>query len=190
MFDMKFKKKCLVAVIGSLFVLSCAHKVNPVQYASTASPTDEVENMSTWIDQGIENQIDVLAPKSFQKSLSLFEKAKDQNENGKNPKQVFESLGYSRAYLNLAKTEASQASVYLQGVKEARRAAIVAGSRNMSEEMNDLDEEFMGLTKDVDSVQDIEPAEKTQLQSKYLNLELLSIKNKHLKDAKNILKST
>ncbi len=187
----------LSVAMMSVFFVSCAHKLSPVQFPTTASPSEEIEKLANSLDVSAENQVDVLAPRPFQQAQSYYKKAVSQNDRGKDPNRVLESLGYSRAYLNLARSEAIEAENQLEGIASARRAALIAGSKgtskdlfeNLSKKIKKLDREFMKLTKNFDSLQNIRPEKKVDLQDKYLNLELQSIKNKHLKKTKDLLRS-
>lgn len=180
----------IVAISTAGFVSGCATRVEPISYSSSSSPSNEIMILESSLDMALKNQVDVLAPKTFSSSLDYYEKAKDQSVDAVNPAKIFDSLGYSQAYLNRAVEEASKTRGLFTGLLEARASAARAGRENFGEQFDDLDDDFSDLTKDYDSAVSVSESEKVALRDEYLALELRAIKQLHLSVAQNLLRAS
>ena len=182
------KIKLVTAVSGFSFIVGCAHELNPIKISANSSPTNEIAQQRSLIDQAYKDQVDVLAAIPLQKAESYLAKATENNQSGKSAENVLETVGYSKAYLNQALSDANQTGQKFEDVATSRRAAILAGAKNTSKsEILILDEQFRNLTEDIDTSSNVKAEEKKTLQSKYLDLELSAIKKSNLSFLQNIL---
>lgn len=176
--------------IGMLSIVGCAHELSPIKISPTNSPTTEISNQITLMNQAIGSQTDVLASAHFKKAESYLLDAQAENKKGDSTEVILESVGYSRAYLDKANEEASAVKSNTSDIAEARIAAISAGARNLPKELSALDDRFKRLTSNPDEAQKIKTEDKTKLQAQYLNLELHAIKVANLHEAESTLSLT
>ena len=170
------------------FIFSCAHGLMPVAMSADSNPNNEIALQRSLMSQAYKDQVDVLAPNPFQKAETYLLKAAKINETGKSSADVLESIGYSKAYLNQATSDANQVGQKFNDVVDARSAAILVGAKNTeSKEIFALDNKFRSLTQDIEDSREVKAEEKKLLQAKYLDLELACIKKNNLDEAKNIL---
>lgn len=182
-----FRVLQITASIGILTMVGCAHSLAPVKYESTASPTTEIQILRLQMNQARESQVDVLAASSYNKADEFLSDAKKYNDKGASTEKVFETIGYSKAYLNKAEVDSQMVRLNIAGVTEARVAAIKAGARSFPEELNNIDKELKSLTAKPEKSDKISSSDKSEIQTQYQNLELVAIKQANLGEAKNIL---
>jgi OOP family OmpA-OmpF porin len=173
--------------IALLGLMSCAHELSPSKISSNATPSVEIANQRSLMTDAYNAQVDVLAPSRYKKAESYLEEAQKENAKGDSIDKIYESLGYSHAYLDKANEEAAIVRPNLNEVATARNAALVAGARKLPKQLNALDHELKELTNKPDSSTKVSSADKTALQSQYLDLELAAIKSTYLGEAKNTL---
>lgn len=181
---MNHLKLALAVSTLSLFV-GCATKLDPVKISSYANPAEEIALQYDLIARAQADQVDVLAHKDFSKAKKYLSEATEDHKDGEDSSEVLESLGYSKAYLNNAVRVASAVRNNLPGVIAAREVAIKAGARYLQNDLDDLDSKMKRLALQDDK--DIDPADKLSLQSKYIDLELKSIRYVKLNRVKNLL---
>ena len=107
----------------------------------------------------------------------------------KDADKTLHEVALGRAYLINANNVASTARDNMEDVISARQAAVVAGAANWySKDMKNVDEDFMDVTENIEKnkMGDISKDRK-KLQERYLALELMAIKEKHLGESRDAL---
>ncbi len=173
--------------VGLLSVLvGCASKPTPVKISATSNAAEEITTQARMIEAGYKNQIDVLAPGKFADARKHFSEAKKLNQRGASTDEVFTSLGYSKAYLNHAISEASFAARQVEEVTKAREQALAVGARSFPDQLNPLDHDLSEMSDMAASK--IKNEQKVALQSKYIALELFCIKHNKLGGVRKLIK--
>lgn len=175
-----------------LFFISCASTPQKrFAYDSTANPTDEIRNLQTEMSRAETEQIAVFAPKSYEQANKYMDKARSLQEKGASNEKVLAALGNARGFFEQAKTVASNSESALSGVVDARENALIAGAPlHRRKELNEADRKLMDVTKEFENKNpNIAMKTKTDLQNRYLNLELNSIKAMRLGDAQSTIEA-
>lgn len=159
---------------------ACAH-IKKVDIPATANPADEISRTEASVNEGYNQQYDVLAAKEFRKARTYLDDAKKDIARGRSQERILNDLGYSRAYLDRAKNTAEGRQAKVQGILDARQAAIDQGARkylNVHSRIGELDNRFRDIVDEK-----IDPDTFHRLQSDYMDLELGSIQQTQLNDA-------
>lgn len=171
----------LVLVVGGL--VACSHGVTRVNYPVTTSPSEVMQSLEADIQNDLRNQTDVLARRDFVKAVDYFDKAKEEMRDKEGQRDVLQTLGYSRAYLNRAEELAAGRREPVEGILDARHAALKAGLRKfprLSDEFSDADESLSEAAAE----KRISPDDYSKLQQKFLALELKAIQSSNLEAAR------
>lgn len=184
------RKTLLLATV--LTALSaCSSKPVVQDFPATANPSEEITNLENEIKTAESNQVNVLSPKNFKEAHESLMDAKKMNQKGKDSEDVLHEVALGKAYLNNANAVAEVARNNVEDVISAREAAVVAGAPSyFGKKFKDADEDFTDLTEDIEKNKLSNVAkERAELQKNYLDLELWSIKEKHLKDSREGIKT-
>ena len=167
-----------------VFLIGCAHPVKRVIIPEGANTEDEIASQNTQFVEARATQVDVLARANFIVAANFLKQAKEENMQGKSSDEVLKTIGYSRAYLQLAIQEAISTNARVKEITKARGQALLAGARDLPYQLNELDQDFMDLASRSEKVSAVK---KASLQSNYLALEHEAIKYNNLQKAKEIL---
>ena len=172
-----------VACVAVMIALLTGCSLRPVKMTAGSNHTDEISAQNILLDQARLAQVDVLAPENFEVAINYLIQAKKQNNKGEDSDEILETVGYSRAYLQLATLEATSVNARLKKITKARGEAIKAGARNLPDQLNELDEDLKDL-----SVRNFElsAVQIASLQSNYLALEREAIIYTKLKRFKKL----
>lgn len=168
-----------VGAIAALMLVACSHGVKRVDYPVTTSPTEVLQTLGADIQNGYSNQTDVLARSDFEKAVDYFQRAEADMRDRQASKNVLETLGYARAYLDRAEELANGRRQGVQGVLDSRKAALDAGLRQyprLSQDFNSVDEDL----SEAAAAKKISPETFAGLQARYMALELKSVQSRHL----------
>lgn len=169
----------------SLCVLMAACASAPrADISASADPNQEIQQLEADIQKGYERHYDVLAYSDFKKSRKALEDAREDMADNEDREDIIDNLSKSRGYLNRATATVEKRAGKLDGVLNARLAAINAGARSFpaeKETLKDLDENLYDVAEDVD---DMKPRDFDELQKGYLALEAKSVQASHLGNAR------
>lgn len=182
-----FRVLQISASLGFLTMLGCASSVSPVKFSPMANPTAEIKNQKILMGQAQEVQADVLAATPYKKADKYLMDAQKLETKGTPSEKIFESLGYSKAYLDKALENTAVVRPSVDDIALARVAALKAGARLFPKQLNSIDDELRDMTSNPEKSSKISSKDKLDLQNKYQNLELIAIKQANLGEAKNIL---
>lgn len=159
----------IVAAVCLLF-FSCAQTQYKAELPADTDTRSAISQADAKIATAYEQQWDVLAKKELIKSSDHLKKAKKYDAKGKDREDVLEELAEFETHYNRAQTLSSNRMTKVQGLLEARRAALNSGvrdySRDEAREFYKLDQEFRDLSEE----SDIDTEDYAELQSEYLNL--------------------
>lgn len=165
----------------SLLLTGCS--LSPVKMSKGSNAGDEISALQVSFDNAQLAQVDVLAAGNFEIAGRYLLQAKDEKNKGESPSDVLESVGYSRAYLQLATHESISANSRLKEITKARRQAIKAGARQLPDQLNELDKDLKDLSGRVEKISRLK---KASLKSNYFALELEAIRHTQLQKFKKL----
>lgn len=156
-----------------------------------ANPSEEIATLEGDVTVAKNNQVDVLSPKNFKEAHEALEDAKKMNTKGKDAEDTLHKVAVGKAYLRDANAVAEVARNNIEEVIKAREAAVVAGAPTyFSEKFEDADDDMADLTRDIEKNKlSSVPKERAELLQQYLDLELMAIKEKNLKDSREGIKT-
>ncbi len=176
-------KKVFFTLAASTLFAACASAPR-ADISATADPHQEIQQLEADIQKGYERHYDVLAYADFKKSRNALEDAREGMADNDDREDVIEDLSEARGYLNRATATVEKRATRLDGVLNARLAAINAGARNFpaeKETLEDLDEDLYDVAEDIS---DMEPRDFDELQKGYLALEAKAVQATHLGTAR------
>ena len=155
----------------------------------TANPTEEITNLENDIKTAESNQVDVLSPKNFKEAKEALDDAKKSASKGKDAEDTLHHVAIGKSYLTTANSVAEVARGNIEDVIAARQSAMAAGAPSYyGKEFSKADDKFKDVTKDIEKNKLSSAAkERSELQAKYLELELMAIKEKNLGESKNTI---
>ena len=181
-------KMLLTATFLTAFV-GCSSGPVVQDYPAGANAGEEVTNLESDIKMAQGNQVDVLSPKNFKEANEAAQDARKMHSNGKDSEKILHEVAIGRAYLNNANIVTSTSRESIEDVIAARQAAVTAGAATwFSKDMNKADSDLKDVTADIEKNKMGGVAkERKALQERYLELELMAIKEKNLGEARNTI---
>ncbi len=173
----------MAAIGGSVVTLGCSSSPKKAEIAANANPNEEMASLESDIQAGYQNQYDILAAKEFTAAQNGREQTKTLMKNSANQERLIDSLAIARGHLNAAKQIAETHQAQVQGILDARTAALNAGARNYPREqtmLGRIDDDFRSQV----NREMINPVEFADLQKRYLNLELRAVQAAQLGGAR------
>jgi outer membrane protein OmpA-like peptidoglycan-associated protein len=178
------KRALNLAVMCTAMVgLACAQAPKKVSFDPTTSPAEVISKLDADVNQGYAAQVDVLAPDDFSASLDDLAKARNEMREGKSQSRVLSVLGESRSYMDRAMRRADERRPRVEGILDARQAAIQAGARDFPrqrEQLSVVDQQMRQILME----KSVNPKEFAKVQSDYMALELASVQSRYLSDAR------
>lgn len=182
--------KFLMVGVGVLFITSCSSTPPKADIAGTAVPQEEVTKLSSDIESAISSHADVLAQKDLKEAQSWLKEAQQDLASNQKQEEILDDVRKGRGYLSRAMGLTADRTPQLQGVLEARTAAVAAGARNfpkLSKRLKSYDDDVRGKANSLGKV-DSEIYGK--LQNNYMDLELASIQETQLGNARSIIEGS
>lgn len=174
------------------FLFACAAKPPNIQpIAPTSDITQELETTQKMLDQAKENNLEVLAPKNYERAQLSLNKAREQVIRGKSNEKVLQNVAESRGWLKEAEAKGEITRAAAKNLSDARSGAIRANAPNLyQKEFRRLDEETRELASDAEKG-DLGKATKEgdKLTKRYRDLEIQSLTKNFLTEAQDNLKA-
>lgn len=180
-----------IFLIAGLSACSTAPSIQ--EFPDTASPRDEVTRFDADLTAAIAAQVNVLAPSSFgeaENSLKAAKKSLDRQSESRDSKQTLHEVAVGRAWLNRSQEFARLAHANIEDVIVARNDALSANApRLFGDDFKSADDSLRDVTSDIEK-NNISSAKENRaaLQLRYLDLELRSIKQTQLGQARETIK--
>lgn len=185
MSDYSFKRCLTLSVFGLALILGgCSHSVEKASIPTTANPTEEAQKLGSDIDQARNDHVDVLAHKNFRNAEKSLAKARRDLSDGDSQQDILDDVAYGRAYLDAAKHQADERRPNWTDVLKTRQMAIEAGARTSPNETVVLGEIDDDLRDEIESSTPSRSKTVATLQTRYMDLELASLKSKNLGNAR------
>lgn len=167
---------CLI-LIGA----GCASRPEPAAISKVAGPEAAITTQEHLLVEANRSHVAVLSPEAYENAVKEMRRATEQKDD----KDIYQSLGISKAYLLEARAETNARSLELRDVVDARDEAIVAGADTAS--LDSADKDLKKFTADADDFKDMKTADKNRITAKYLKAELEAIKRGKLSEIKSTL---
>lgn len=166
---------------------ACSSGPTVQEFPVSASPTEEISKLENDMSTAELNQVGVLAPENFQDARDALNDAKKMSSKGKDAEDTLYKVAVGRAYLSSANAAAEVARNNIGSVINAREAALSAGAQNyFGKDFEKVEDDFKDLNEDIeDNKLGGIDKQRGKLQSRYLDLELMAIKEKHLKQSRD-----
>lgn len=174
-----FISKCLILIIGTV-VISCSSSFKQADIPSSANPHDEIKKLNRDLAVAITENIDVLAPREFKKSIKWLQEAKSDLSSKQDQDEILDDLRNSRGYLQVARQVSQNRAEKAPGLFRARQSALKAGAAKhprLFEDFKDLDDE---VSANADNLTDVDSQELAEFQARYVNFERKAIILKEL----------
>jgi OOP family OmpA-OmpF porin len=181
------KTLLLTTVLAAM--ASCSSTPVVQDYPVTANASEEITNLENGVKTAQDNQVDVLSPKNFKEAQDSLNDAKKSQAKGKDADKTLHYVALGNAYLTNANATANVARSNIEDVIAARQAAVAAGAPSYyGKEFGRADDKFKDVTEDIEKNKlSSATKERSELQAKYLELELMAIKEKHLGESRNTI---
>lgn len=181
--------KTLFLTIAVLSVSACSHGIAVQEFADTASPREEVTKLDTDMNTALHDQVNVLSPNNFEQAQDSLKEAKTSLDKQGSAQDTLHCVAQGRAYLNRANEFAQLSHANIEGVINAREQAIVAGApKAFASDFKEADDSLRDVTSDIEK-NELKSAiqNRSVLQVRYLDLELQSIKQARLGQARDTI---
>ncbi len=191
---MKNSVICSVALITftGLITVSCSSKAPIAEFDRTADPNVEISRADAAIQQGVVDQLDVMAPKNFSEAVDSLNQAKQDRDHNKDQAKVLHQVALSKDSLAKATDVSKVSKDVLPQVLEARKLAIAAHApQYFANEFKGTDKDLVKDTKEIEA-NDTKGAmqDRDKLAGDYSKLELDSIRHGNLQSAKDDLQTS
>lgn len=178
----KYFRKVFVLITAVSMLWACGGrqvKIEPI--IDTGNPGEQVSRLDNDVRTARINQINVLAPVSFdivEKNLSA---AKDGLSSGDEISVILDKIAQAHAYLKRAEEDAGVARTVLDKVIKAREDARTAGAPSLEKDYSDAEKRFLELTGAIEN-DNLMWAQKNQadVTEIFRSLEIRAIKEKTL----------
>jgi OmpA-OmpF porin, OOP family len=170
----------LVVLVFSFILFACGHDIKKADLPATANPNEEITRLESDLNKAQEQHLDVLAPEDYKKAQKALADAKEGQRDQDSQADILEDVGYGQAYLARARGTAAPRRPVIEGLLKSRESALAAGARDHAELRETLGKIDDDLRDEVDDVGKISPAEFSNFQKRYSDLELASLKVKNL----------
>lgn len=186
-----FKKTKNLLLVATVLTVAAACSSKPVvqDFPVTAVPSEEISNLENDMKTAESNQVEVLSPKNYKEAREALEDAKKSHAKGRDAEDTLKKVAIGKAYLNNANSVAEVARGNIEDVIAARQAAVTAGAPSyFGKEFTRADKELADVTTDIEKNKlNKATKERSELQARYLELELMAIKEKHLGESRNTI---
>jgi outer membrane protein OmpA-like peptidoglycan-associated protein len=164
-----------------------------IEHETLPADTDVPKEMTALEKSMIEaeeSQLGVKSPENFAEAKENFNEAKTLQQSNGDRDDLLEKIAISKAHLHKAQLTAQISGETIPEVFKAREDALKAGAgQHYAKEMASIDNDLMDVTEEIEDDQDKSDAlsERKELSDRYLSLELKSIKENHIGEARRSL---
>jgi OmpA-OmpF porin, OOP family len=162
----------------TFLTFGCAQNTQKVDLPSATH--DEATRLKGDIHNAQLNHLDVLAYEEFKGAQKASDQAQNEIKDGKNNEKILEHLNQGRLFLREGHNLAKERRPILDGVIKTRQMAVTSGVRNYTKYETELGKIDEDLRDQVSNLGEMTPQDFSKLQSRYMDLELNTIKSNHL----------
>lgn len=183
---MKKKSYLLLSGLVLMFISACA--TPQPSTLSAANPEQLVDQLEQSLTDARGNQVNVLAPGSFNKAQSSFNKAKKALDGGAKLSAISRHVTAGNASLKKAEEIAKVSRTILGETNNAREKALKVGADKLGKPYNDANKQYLALTKAIEN-DNLNYAQNNaaKVQAAFHDVEIRAIKDSALGNARQML---
>lgn len=178
----------MVMAIGYTLIATTFLGCSNARKAELASGNDAgkaVAEVTQMRQEGLRDQIDILADKQFESGTEYLKDARSDLKEGQPTEDVVENAAISKAYFQDAMKTAESRRAMARRILDARKAALQAGLRNSAPLIEDLEKVDDDLKDETNQfAKALTPDEFSEFQKEYLALEIKAVQFRELNGAK------
>lgn len=178
-----------VSLLLVLFLSACGGPPPSLSKAiENKDPVEQLLSLSSDLDAARQENLDVLAPRSFAKAERLYQEAQDMLDRETELSEILLKITAGRVELQRSAQTAQIARTVLADVIKVRELALAAGAANLGAEFTETEERFLRLTRAIED-NDLDSAQKDKAKvfDAFDQLELRAIKERNLGEAHRLL---
>lgn len=170
------------ALLSCLFLIACASTPPIQEFADTANPSREIENLERNLEKARYEQVDVLSPNNYKQAEKSLKKSKEARDDNDSNKDILHDVAVGNAWLNQAFDTARQGSNAVPDIIDVRARALEAkASVHASKALKEADSYLREVGEDFeDGDFRISNKDRDRLLQRYMDIELTSIKGERL----------
>lgn len=147
----QFKAKIAVFAALALLAACAAKPPNVEKLPETADASAELDSTQNMLNEAKDNNLDVLAPKNYERAQTSLNEAREYLVKGKSKEKILDSIADSRAWLAEAQTRGQITRTAAKDLSDARSGAIRANAPALyPKDFKKLDEEARDLAADAE----------------------------------------
>lgn len=177
-------RNILFVCISFIAVVGCSSTPPKAEIAATAIPQEELNKFDKDIASAIAGHADVLASSDLKSAQSWAKEAKEDIASNKKQDEILNDIRTGRGFLNRAVETANERRPQIQGVLDAREAAVKAGARNFPKISNSMKSYDDDLRDEAANLGKTSPEVYSKMQSHYMDLELAAVQETNLGKAR------
>lgn len=182
---MNFSIRPTAALAVLAIAAGCASHPKPASIAKDDGPEVAISRQQELITQSKKAHADVLAPKEMAGAHEQLKEAREELKDGEK-NEAFEAVGISKAYLDKANAKAEARTAHTKSIIDARQMAMAAGAKQAGH-LEDADNHFRKYTEDDKDYKKMDSGNMADLRTRYLNSELVTIKQRRLGEVERTL---
>lgn len=175
--------------LALLMLNACAGRVEvPKPTIESNDPVEQLLSLESELQDGREQQLDVLAPTFFAKAEELYQDARQMLSREEELSAILLQITSGRVELQRAEQSAKITRTVLADVIKVRNLALAAGAADLGKEFDEAEEGFLKLTRAIED-NDLDRAQrhKSKIFDAFDRLELRAIKEKHLSETRELV---
>lgn len=180
-------RKLIIVGLTMLATAGCSSNSPKADISAGASPQEELTKLDQDINAGIQKHADVLAEDDFKEAQKYLKEAKEDIASKESQKEILDDLRKGRGFLDRAIKTAEQRAPRVQGILDARQAAVDAGARNFPKQTQTLKSYDDDLRDEAKSLGNISPDQFAKMQQNYMGLALASTQETQLGKARGMI---
>lgn len=177
--------KCLTKIgvlATTILFLGCAQST---KVSLPLTTTEDANKLSDEVNIAMNNHLDVLAYDEFKQAQKFSKLAQEGIRDGDDNEDIVKRVKQGRDSLRVGYKLSKKRRPLLEGVIKTRQMAIDAGVRNYPKYLDDMNNADEDLREEVLRVNEMTPQEFSQLQSRYMDIELNAIKSNNLQSVRD-----
>ncbi len=170
-------------------ISGCATSLPVHEFADTANPSVEIQSFMHDMQKAQKDQINAMAPLSYQRAEERLTLAISAQQKGKSSKETLHEVAVGRAQLDYANKRAAVTRVNIGKVMSARQSAIIAGAfKHFPDNFNKIDARLLEVTSKIEK-NDLSgvAGNSGKLQAEYLGIELDAIIQVNIGSARAVI---
>ena len=187
--NLDIKRNAFALVTSVALASACASGPKPVDFSAGTEPGAKVLEVRSRMNDDEAKQYDQLSPSHFRKASNALTEAQKRIEGRKSGEEILAKAGEASAELEIVEQNATKNASVMAPAIAARKAAVDAKSKvTVSGDLASADKKLQSFGRDIESGDfRPDPKEISELEARYSQLELRSVKIATLGETKAII---